>query len=59
MIVQKLFVVQHVAQSLVVPNFACFDLTSNSAPQNVLKSLVVIYLSWWDTYFSISTISVS
>ena len=46
MIVQKLFVVQHIAQSLVVPNFACFDLTSNSAPQNVLKSLVVIYLSW-------------
>ena len=32
--------------SALVDNFACFDLSSNSVPENLLKSLVAMYLSW-------------
>ena len=50
-----------VLRSMFVTNFACFNLSSNIEPENVLavKSLVVIYFSWSGILFSSSTIFVS
>ena len=38
----------------IVVSFACFNFSSNIAPENLLNLLVVTFLSWSGIFFSIS-----